>query len=172
MGWLTTAAYLVTAALSYFARQTARSSEGPQFRYFWILMAGGFALLGVNKQLDLQMLFTAAMRCVAETSGWYAERRLYQEWFVVGLVLACGLLSVGALLSLRGTIHLIAPALLGTVLIIIFVVLRAASFHHGEESIGVPLPGTGMADKLLELPGIFLVALNATQVLLRSRGRP
>jgi hypothetical protein len=171
LGWLTTTAYLVTASLSYFVLQSAPPSDRAQYRYFWILMAGGFALLGFNKQLDLQTLFTAAMKCAAQAGGWYAERRLDQELFVVGLVLGCGLLFLSALLCLRGTIYLIAPALLGSALIIAFVVLRAASFYHEDELIGVPLPSTGLADALLELPGIGLVALNATQLILSSRGK-
>jgi phosphate/sulfate permease len=171
VGWLTAAAYFVTALLSYLTLQSARSNERIEYRRFWTLAAVGLAFLGANKQLDLQVLLTAAMRCVAQANGWYAERRQYQEFFIVGVMVGAVFLLLGALLYFRKTIQLIAPAFLGLLLLSTFVVLRAASFHHEEESIGIPLPETNTANALLELPGILLVALNAMQLLLRRRGQ-
>lgn len=129
-------------------------------------MTVGFAFLGVNKQLDLQTLFTAAIRCVSEANGWYAERRQFQELFIIAAVAGGSLLLLSVPLYLRRTIRLVAPAVVGLVLVATFVVLRAASFNHEDELIGLTLPGAGKAD-VLELSGIALVALNATQLILR-----
>ena len=172
LGWLTAAAYLLTAVLSYFALQTAQLNDGAEYRRFWTLMVVGFAFLGINKELDVQTLFTAAMKCVAQANGWYAERRQYQELFIVGVVVGGSFVLLSALLYFWRTIRLVAPAFLGLTLVATFITLRAASFHHADVLIGVALLEASRADMLLELPGIVLVALNATLlILLRDGGR-
>ena len=170
LGWLTTVAYLLTALLSCFALQCAPPNEDVKYRRFWTLMTLGFAFLSVNKQLDLQTLFTAAMRCVSRANGWYAERRQFQELFIIAAAAGGSLLLLSVPLYLRRTIRLVAPALVGLVLVATFVALRAASFNHEDELIGLTLPGVGKAD-VLELSGIALVALNATQLILRRGSR-
>jgi len=128
----------------------------------------GFSFLGVNTQLDLQTFFTAFMRCVARANGWYAERRQYQHLFLVGLVLGVSVLLASAWIYFRRIIHLVAPALLGAALTGAFVIVRAASFHHEAEWIGIALPSAGNVYVLVELLGIFLVALNAMTLLGRG----
>ena len=54
------------------------------------------AALCINKQLDLQSLFTDIGRVIAWKQGWYQERREFQKWFVLG-VLATSLLATAFL---------------------------------------------------------------------------
>ena len=81
------------------------------------LLAVGFVLLGVNKELDFHTLFTAAMKCVAQANGWYTERRQYQELFIIGMVVGGSLLLLSALLYFRRTIRLVALAFVGSALV-------------------------------------------------------
>ena len=171
LGWLTTFAYLVTAGLSWFTLRHARPSDSVEYRVFWALIAVGFAFLGVNKQLDLQTFATAVLKCVAQANGWYGERRHDQAIFIFGLVAGGSFLLLSAIWYFRQIYELIALALIGCALLAVFVMLRAATFNHEDELIGIPLLGTQTADALLELPGILLVAINGALLILKGRGR-
>src|SRR4030067_1829072 len=88
MGWFTVAAYMVTALLSAFvALHSYRLfcvADFQKQRLLWIL-AILFLLLGINKQLDLQTLFTDMGRAISIRQGWYAERRIFQFWIILVL---------------------------------------------------------------------------------------
>src|SRR5262245_63104416 len=85
LGWLTVAAYAVAAALC--ARAALREGRsGP--RGFWWGLAAALALLGVNKQLDLQTLLMQVSRDLARAQGWYDRRQAYQRLFIGGVAVA------------------------------------------------------------------------------------
>lgn len=162
MGWLTVVVYLVAA---FAAASAARSMPGSdprtrRERAFWWGAAGILLALGVNKQLDLQSLMTMIARCHAQLSGWYDVRRIVQEAFIyliaAGAVVVLGLMA----LLLRGILGRIWPALLGLGFVCLFVVIRAASFHHVDVLLGSTAAGIKL-NWLLELPGPTLVALVA-----------
>ena len=60
-------------------------------RIFWGLVTLAMLFLGVNKELDLQWMLTAAGRCLSQLHGWYEERRLFQRDFIIGLLVTAGL---------------------------------------------------------------------------------
>ncbi|MCU0902972.1 MAG: isopropylmalate isomerase [Tabrizicola sp.] len=162
MGWVTVMAYLAAAGAAVMAARVMAGSDvsARRERRFWIIAAVLMALLGLNKQLDLQSLLTMIARCNAQLTGWYDIRRLVQEAFVV-VVAAGGLAVIGLLaLLLRGITHRVWPALLGLGFVCGFVVIRAASFHHVDILLGSSAAGVKL-NWLLELPGPVLVALVA-----------
>ena len=55
-------------------------------RGMWLLVTLLMALLCLNKQLDLQSLFTDIGRVISWKQGWYEERREFQKWFVLGVL--------------------------------------------------------------------------------------
>jgi hypothetical protein len=162
MGWLTVVVYLVAAIASGLV---ARRLAGPdplirRERRFWIITAAVMLLLAINKQLDLQSLLTMLARCHAQLSGWYDIRRVVQEAFIY-LVAASGVIALGLLaLLLRGILGRVWLALLGLGFVCVFVVIRAASFHHVDVLLGGTAAGIKL-NWLLELPGPALVALVA-----------
>lgn len=166
IGWLTTVAYLVTAFLAYCVARSVRSDE-VELRLFWTAIAVGFTFLAINQQLYFQTLFTAVLRCMSQASGWYEERRHNQALFIIALASSAVFLLAGALLYLRRVVPLIGIAVLGCAMVATFVLMRAATFHHEEDLIGIPLLGKTEADIFLEFPGIFLVACNAAWFLLK-----
>ena len=117
-------------------------------------------LLGINKQLDLQILLTQAGRWLAWYQGWYADRRGVQFAFliVVGLVTSSALILALVRLrphfrsgkGLRGTLG-------GFALLMCFVAMRAASFHHLDHFLGWG-PSGFVLNHILELSGTLLVA--------------
>ena len=134
---------------------------------FWTLAALLLLFLAVNKQLDLQSFMTAAGRCMAQAQGWYENRRLVQLAFILGLAGTGVLVLLGLRRLLRGTLARTGLALLGLVLVTVFVLIRAAGFHHMDMLIGTRIAGMRL-NWLLELPGPLLVLAAA----LRARLTP
>ena len=183
MGWLTVAAYGLTAVLCLIAafRQSTEAGgsqavgvsgaedKGGRLQHrLWLGISAVMFLLCLNKQLDLQSLLTNIGRIVANQGGWYEQRRTIQFWFVV----AVGLASVAAFVFLAWKTRSIFKGrtllLLGLSMLLLFVVMRAASFHH----VGVFLEQRILGFKLnwiLELGSIALVAVSAVQASRRTR---
>lgn len=169
-GWITVAAYFATAWLCFANGRVSRAPPGSggrtilrwrARRRFWLALAVVLAVLGINKQLDIQTLFTDIGRTIAKSDGWYRERRGIQREFI-GAVAIGGLIAVGAAMVLvrrAGGWALMATA--GTVLIVLFVVIRAASFHHIDMILRGGWAGFRV-NHALELGGIAIIAAAAT----------
>jgi glucose-6-phosphate-specific signal transduction histidine kinase len=128
----------------------------------------GLVLLGINKQLDLQTWFTLFGKHLAQEQGWYEQRRTYQAAFIGGVAVA----AIATLAGLRwlvgkGTIP-VRVALLGGVFLASFVLIRASSFHHVDQMLGMDFEGIKV-NWILELGSISCIALAA---LLELRSRP
>lgn len=162
VGWLTVVVYLVAGLAAAMAARAIRGAGAGdrRERVFWWIAAGVLLALAANKQLDLQSLLTMIARCHAQLSGWYNDRRVVQEVFIF-LIAGAGVLSLVLLaVVLRGILGRVWPALLGLGFVCLFVVVRAASFHHVDIFLGSAIGGVKM-NWLLELPGPTLVGLVA-----------
>jgi hypothetical protein len=157
IGWVTVAAYCTAMVLCYLCCRTA--PPGPH-RRFWLYMTVVMALLGINKQLDLQTWFTQTGRDIALAQGWYQHRRLVQAIFIAWLVLA-GLAAQFWLVDLLRHLDKYARrAVTGLVLLTVFVIVRATSFHHVDQMLGFTIENI-QVNAILELGGIGLIALAA-----------
>jgi hypothetical protein len=172
MGWVTVAAY---ALASFFAFQALRASRlGAQklsavapeeannqkrLSQLWGLVTLAMVLLGINKQLDLQSLFTEIMRDMARSQGWYQERRKLQVLFIL-CVAGLGAMGTGALAYvMRKVMWRVTGAIVGLGLIVSFVVIRAASFHNVD--ILLSSGGPFRLNWVFELGGISLIIFSA-----------
>lgn len=160
--WFVVASYLVGAVAAFLA---GRSSNGREAR-FWYATALLLMLLGINKELDLQSLLTEAARRLARETGWYEQRRQFQALFLAAL--GIGGLAGAALLAgwLRRSRRAVKAAAVGIVILLTFVFMRAASFHHLDEWVTVNV-GFMRSGWWLELAGIVVIAMSA----LAFRGR-
>jgi hypothetical protein len=162
IGWLTVLAYALTAFTAWQAARRAKRAPGTVggSRGTWLLMTLLMSLLCLNKQLDLQSLFTDIGRVIAKNHGWYEERREYQKWFVIG-VLGFSFFGGGILLIRFRQFwqrHLLLS--FGLVFLLTFIVVRAISFHHVELLLDSRIVGVKM-NWFLELTGIGLIWLAA-----------
>jgi hypothetical protein len=171
MGWLTVAAYFGAAFLCLREFLVARRAhDASEKKFFWATLTVLMVLLGFNKQLDLQTLLTLTGRRIAIAQGWYENRRIAQLFFVA-IVGVAGVLSVLAMrLLVRNHSDLRLP-LAGFVGLLVFVVVRAASFHHIDQLINFRIGGVRM-NWVLELGAIALVAFGAATSRKRSRYVP
>lgn len=163
MGWLTVAVYLVAGITALRAAGAmGEDMRAERERMFWRIAGTIMLFLAVNKQLDLQSLVTMIGRCHSQLAGWYNDRRSVQKLFIVG-VAAGGLAGLGLLaLLLRGILDRVGLALIGLGFVCLFVVIRAASFHHVDLLISSRVMGVKM-NWVLELPGPLLVILVAVR---------
>ncbi|MEH3123110.1 MAG: hypothetical protein PGN16_14225 [Sphingomonas phyllosphaerae] len=156
LGWTTVVLYLVVAAFCGLVARRAKQGDGR----FWMILAVSMLALGVNKQLDLQSLFTLLLRDNALRYGWFDERRVLQLAFIIAVGL-CGLvLAIASIHRLRALHRSIRLAAVGICLIYTYVIIRAASFHHVDRFVSATILG-GRWSSLLEIGGIAIVLLGA-----------
>jgi hypothetical protein len=164
MGWFTVAAYMIAGLLSAFvALHSYRLFGVPDFqkqKRLWAMLAILLFFLGINKQLDLQSLFTDIGRAISVSQGWYGERRTYQFWFVLALTFAgfVSLFLVGWFI--RRSLKQNGLVLFGLTFLLTFILVRAASFHHFDEVLHWRPMGIRM-NWILELTGIFCIGIAA-----------
>jgi hypothetical protein len=172
IGWITVAAYLLASVISFHAANRAQLS-GVRWRidcHFWFLMGLLLLVLGINKQLDLQSLFTELARADAKSGGWYEQRREYQRLFIAGVA---GITTVGAALLMVWSRRLWRSqqvALLGTCFLLAFIVIRAASFHHVDHFLSQVVLGARW-NSILELLGIGLIGSSGLIYVSTVRGK-
>lgn len=155
MGWLTVFAYLAVAILA--ARAWHLKKEK-----IWLLVSLGMLALCINKQFDLQSLFTDIGRAIAWHQGWIEKRRAVQKWFVLGIVAGAGVFGGWFVWRYHGfwKRHLLLAA--GLVFLGTFIVVRAISFHHFDSILKLSFLGMKV-NWILELGGIVLVGVAAVR---------
>lgn len=182
LGWLTVAAYLGATFFAYqallqtrkdvdaFAKEPAGAADQRRLAIIWGLIAVVMLLLGINKQLDLQTFFTQTLRDMAISGGWYERRRTYQAGAIAALCIGGGCAIAAAAFFVRGVFRRAAGAIIGLALIVVFVMIRAASFHHIDTLL---FRGSVRLNWVLELGAIGVVTWSAylNGYALRRRGR-
>ena len=147
---------------------TARS--GIKERRIWSAISILFLGLGINKQLDLQSALTEVGRVIAFAHGWYGQRQFVQLALIIFAAIVCISVVITLLIWTRHAPLSTWFALLGTVLVIGYVLIRAASFHHIDRFIGTTFLGLRW-NWILEMGGISIVLL-ASQWRRRSAKSP
>jgi hypothetical protein len=161
IGWITVLAYAIAAWLCLLAgrriRRNSRDLENGSAT-MWFVFATGMVLLGVNKQLDLQIAFMQLGRNLAQGEGWYQQRRLAQVIFVLLLGAA---LTGSLFIAFFKQKHFFKCHVLtcwGSIFLAAFIFLRAALFNHANAYAGISL-GEGHWMDFLELGGILCFIL-------------
>ena len=164
IGWTITIAYFVATALTFWAyrcdkRLQEDGAKGLDAR-FWNLLTWLMLALGINKQLDLQRLVTRFGRVLALMTHLYGQRRPFQVAFI-GTIALSGLVVVAVMVvKMRGLRGRYFTALFGVGFLVVFVVVRAASFHHVDKLLGMRFHNI-YTNTFLELGGIIWIALAA-----------
>ena len=147
-GWLTVILYFLAVVSCW---KTARNSKLPD-RKIWYAITILFFGLGINKELDLQSALAELGRVLALQEGWM-QRQTVQLYFIAAVAFLCGWAVIALIVGARRASCPTWLALLGTIIVIGFVVIRAASFHHIDRFIGSTVLGFRW-NWLLEMGGI------------------
>ena len=133
-GWITVVLYFLAMISCW---MTARS--GIKERRIWIAISILFLGLGINKQLDLQSALTDIGRVIAFEQGWYGQRQFVQLDFIIFVAIVFVSAVITLIIWTRRAPLSTWFALLGTILVVGFVLIRAASFHHIDRFIGTTM---------------------------------
>ena len=118
-GWVTVVLYLLAMVSCWVTARNPAIKE----RRIWAAISILFLGLGINKQLDLESALTAAGRIFAIEQGWYGQRQSVQLEFII-FVAIVGVSAVATLLIwARQAPFSTWVALLGTTLVIGFVLI-------------------------------------------------
>ena len=163
LGWFTVVSYFA-ATLTCFRLRGRFSSDADSVRRkerrFWGVMTAILLLLCINKQLDLQTAMTEFLRGCAKREGWYAIRREFQIAFIAALTVSLAVYSVVFFLLARRLPASSKVSGLGLIGIAVFVLIRAASFHHVDRLLGERILHFKL-NWILELGGISIVLVGA-----------
>ena len=162
MHWFTVFVYFITCMISakvYVAGDYTFRCKRQRQKQLWLAIAIIMLLLCISKPLDLLSLFTQIARVVFIDLGLYEERRHYQTLFILGILFT----GISLIAWLIYVYYLVIKnqllALIGLVFLIIFVLIRAASFHHVDQLIGTSILGVKL-NWVFELTGIVLIFIN------------
>ncbi len=174
VGWFITGGYavlvLVIVLLLVKLKSPAVGAPRALFR-FWILALVFYALLGLNKQMDLQTYITATGRCMSRAEGWYKQRREFQMLLAFAALAGGSVLMLVVLYGFRSVLRRCFLAILGAGLSSVYVALRLISMHHVDTILRMHVFAVKV-HALLEIAGIVLVLLNAFLLLLMSNREP
>jgi hypothetical protein len=161
-GWITVILYLV-AVISCWktAYKLAKVNTGvSQEQRTWRAISALFLALGINKQLDLQTALTEVGRMLAHSEGWYNQRQVVQLTFIVLVAIICVVATLALLIWARNAPAPTWLALIGTMFVLGFVLMRATSFHHMDRFLGERMLGFRL-NWILEIGGISLVLVGS-----------
>lgn len=140
-GWITVLLYVASATSIWVLLKGHNFAHHEHDRRIWRVLLVCLIVLGLNKQLDLQSALTEIGRIMAHRQGWYENRAQVQQAFIAGTgILGMTLLAVLVPLA-RGAHSATLCALVGGLALVVFVMMRAASFHHVDQFLGVDLGG-------------------------------
>ncbi|MBF0197835.1 MAG: hypothetical protein HQL32_08995 [Planctomycetes bacterium] len=159
--WVIVALYFISAFAclgAYFKER--KCPKLPKNSSFWFIVIFFLLFLGCNKQLDLQTAFTDFLRQVAKAEGWYEARKSMQSIFIICMLVIAAISIALSLFIIRKSFFRLLPICLGISLLLTFILIRAASFHHMDHflrtsQLGVPL------HMVLEVTGILTIILGA-----------
>src|SRR5262245_11297089 len=156
-GWITVVLYLLAAGSCWISAQKLGLGDfGSNERRAWRAISGLFLALGINKELDLQTALTEAGRLLAHYQGWFEQRQYVQLTFIALVAIICLIAAITLLFWTRSTSGHTRLALIGTTIVLDFVLSRAASFRHRDQFIGQRILGLRW-NWVLEMSGISLV---------------
>ncbi len=155
MGWYTVVSYYACSLVAFAAAWINKNVERKSF-FFWCGAGFLMILLGINKQFDIQSLFTEMGRQMARAQGWMDQRESVQFSFIM----VFGISAVSAFLlfsivmrDLFGRFRLAVSALF---FLLGFIIVRAVSIHSFDMIIQFKYLGVKM-NWLFELTGIYLI---------------
>ena len=171
IGWTITVAYFFVAFLCYRAGLAARAAgsdvQKNRNSIVWFGLGAVLLGLGINKQLDLQTLLIHLGRERAKSNDWYGVRREIQLVFVLMLATLGLTFTAVVFWMTRGEWRQYWPILIGVVMVVAFVLIRAASFDHVNYLLSRwRIIGPFKMKYVVEFGGVMIIGLGALKSLM------
>jgi hypothetical protein len=158
---LTFLLYVFAAVASWRLVDTVRRSvgfAGSRERSIWLVIAVVLFALAVSTAINAPALATETLRAIAIDDGWYAFRGSAQVQLIA---LSLGALAVLAVVSMYWSRSAALPAslaLLASMLLIAFIVVRAISLHAIDRIMFARVAGVTISS-MTEATGIFVILI-------------
>ncbi|MCF7976249.1 MAG: hypothetical protein K9N55_20695 [Phycisphaerae bacterium] len=164
IGWSITVFYAVAALACLYCTGFCDSRRSVPislvYAWFWWMMLGLVVMMGINKQLDVQLLLADIGRAFTKHLGWYGQRKPVQIRvlaFGACVCLAC-LLEVGH--KLKRAPKSTWLALFGILLLGVNVLIHLVSLHLIEGVLAYSLAGLSVGNGL-EIVCILWILISA-----------
>ncbi len=133
-GWLITVSYsLAIFASLYYLKRINRTIDQEK-HLLWKYIAGFLIIMGINKQLDFQILLTIIMKMVSHAYDWFEYRRLVQAYFAKGIILIVCFVGISLLYRTRHVLKKSMGELAGCAILLGFGLIRTSSINHIEKA--------------------------------------
>lgn len=150
---------VVAGAYRWKMLQRTKSFRAEQF--FWLVVILMLLALGINKELDFQVLLVEIGRPMAVKGGWYGHRRIVLAVFACFLIGTIGIFAVGTVYGIRRHWRENIFALVGLIILCAYVVFEATSLSHIGFNIDADEKQDVRLTDLIEMSGILLILANA-----------
>ena len=159
LSWIAVCAYLSTAALCWRA-----AKNDLQSREMWARFAIVLAVLGLNKQLDLQTLFINSVRSLTHDPGWYTDRSPVKR-LCIHVLTSVSFWGTGWMFwQKRNQWRAVGFVCAGSAMLIAYISLRASPLPHAGQLPVRSTSGAQLGQSILELTGLLFIALGASKV--------
>jgi hypothetical protein len=101
----------------------------------WRLIAILFSFIGISSPLNVWSKITETGRRLARLGGWYHRRQIVQLRFMKGVSFVCAAAALSAIIWARGASTACWLAVVAAMLLLCFVLIRAASLHQFDRFI-------------------------------------
>lgn len=159
IGWFITLFYFFVFATSlYLLKKTTPNILDNKYIWFWYGVTILIILLGINKQLDIQMLFADFARLYAKVSGIFENRKPFQHKILSFLTtIGISIFSV-TIYKLWNAPKRMWLALIGFCILFSFPIIRLISLHSIEALLSISVLNIQVVD-VIEILGIILVLI-------------
>ena len=168
LGWIMLGLYLGAALLAAGVAPVVGSKNSAAMRRVWICLSVILAVLGLNKQFDLQTLIIELGRRIAYGKHLLPYRRELYALFFLGFVLAAIALFAFVLVRFSADLGKYARAFplaaCGCGLIGTYIVIRAATIDGVDQMLGFDLERIPFF-WLLEAGGLLLIMIQALRII-------
>ena len=162
--------YLLAAGLSllvYRNSQIIFDGSITKQKRLWLGISVVLFLLCLDKQFNLQTLFTAALRDGFREIGLYEQRRIFQRVFIAVIVLFS---FTGIYVLTKAFSHVLGKhfaAISGLVLLLSIIMVRATSYHDVDTLEQMRVLGLEVS-WIAEMIGLSLIGFNGLSLIIRK----
>lgn len=165
LGWVCTIAYFLSAGACFFAWRVERRA-GQRRPMLWLSLCVLLVLLGINKQLDLQLFIARIGKDVVTHEGWRGKWKLLNELFLAANGLAALIAFLILLRYVGGAWRKYRAPLAGLICLGVFVLLRAGMNVPRIEAINMKFY---TALHVMELMTVLCIGASAISCCLLAR---
>lgn len=126
--WIITIMYLVVIFLALF--YTSRIKAEKKQHFLWVCFSLFILAMGINKQLDFQILLTMVGKSIAWNMELLDFSRLIWKTLAVGILVTVTTVGIIILYQSRTILHKEKLSLLGVSVLLFFTLIRVGSISH------------------------------------------